>query len=209
MNFFTPFKSHWETFMSLVLRTGEAHRGPPCHIIKMKHHRLIGITIAALLGLTLFTGCQTTSTKAPVDTSRVSVQFTQPEKFTDFRDGLTGTDKGREHYEELITDFLKDIGPRLIPDGTKLEITFTDIDLAGDFLPTARLGQDIRVMKTIYYPRMKLSFSLKDAAGAVVKQGEVQLVNMEFMSDVGVNRNDELFYDINLLRNWIQGEFKK
>ena len=163
-----------------------------------------------LAGLVLVAGCQTASppTPSPAD-GRVTVTFQAPEKFTDFRDSFPGTDKGQEHYMTLIRKFIVEEVGRRLAEGQTLSVTFTDIDLAGDFLPAVSRGiDDIRIVKEIYFPRMNLNFELRDASGAVLKQGERKLIDMNFMSSLSFRKSDELFYDLEMLRNWLRTEFK-
>lgn len=172
----------------------------------MKHFA----SIACLsIALALMAGCQTGSTNQPPEDNRVTVNFDRPEDFTDFRDGLPGTDRGREDYEYLIREAARDEASRYLKDGQKLTITFTDIDLAGDYLPSLATGYDIRVVKQLYPPSMDLHFTLTDASGTVVKQGERKLRDLMFMDRVSaLDRQEALYHDKALLRDWIRAEFR-
>jgi hypothetical protein len=142
------------------------------------------------------------------DEARATVTFENPEKFTDVKDSITGTDKGRDHYLKIIRTLVEEEAARLLPAGQKLTMTFTDIDLAGDYLPSMASGHDIRVMKDVYSPRMKFTFQIADAAGAVVKEGAERLSDMNYMQTPGLNRSDELFYDKAMLRDWLRKSLK-
>lgn len=143
------------------------------------------------------------------DELRATVTFEHPEKFTDVKDSISGTDKGRDHYLKQIRQLVEEQAAALLPAGQKLAITFTDIDLAGDYLPAMPSNQDIRVMKDVYPPRMKFTYSITDEAGAVVKEGQESLSDMNYLNAVGmIGRSDPLYHDKTLLRDWLRRELK-
>lgn len=137
----------------------------------------------------------------------VTVNFHESEKFTDASSRFGGeTDK--DYLETLAKCVQKEAAKRLAP-GQRLEVTFTDIDLAGEFIPTDPRKMDIRIVKDIYMPRQTLSFRLLDADGKVVKEGERRLTDMNFMNNARlVGRNEPLFYDMALLEDWLAKELK-
>jgi hypothetical protein len=139
--------------------------------------------------------------------SNVTVTFHESEKFTDARSSFgSDTDEG---YLKIISEHLQKTAAKHLAAGQKLEITITDVDLAGDFIPGNVRNQDVRIIKEIYIPRIKLSFKLLDASGKVVKEGERKLSDLNFMMNTGIiGRNDSLFYDKELLSNWVSKEFK-
>ena len=139
--------------------------------------------------------------------SNVTVTFHESEKFTDARSSFNSeTD---EHYLKTLSAHLQKTASRLLPAGQKLEVTINDIDLAGDFIPGRLSANDVRVIKEIYIPRVKLSFKVLDADGKVVKEGDRKLSDLNFMMNPGlVDRGEPLFYDKALLTDWVNKEFK-
>lgn len=137
----------------------------------------------------------------------VTVSFHESDKFTDACSRWGGeTD---QDYLDLLSTHLQKSAPRLLAAGQKLEVTFTDIDLAGDFIPGNVRSQDIRVIKDIYIPRQKLIFRLVGADGQVVKEGERRLSDMNFMNNLRLaGRGEPLFYDKALLTDWLEKELK-
>ena len=144
---------------------------------------------------------------AEANHSAVSVKFNESDKFTDAASHFNGgTDK---YYLQSLTAHLQKVADRALAPGQKLEVTITDIDLAGDFIPGNPSTQDIRIIKDIYIPRMVLSFRLLDADGKVIKEGERRLTDLNFMSNLGIiDRDQPLFYDKALLTEWVRKEFK-
>lgn len=139
--------------------------------------------------------------------SNVTISFHESDKFTDARSSFgSSTD---QHYLDILSEHVRKVAGKRLAEGQKLEVTINDVDLAGDFRPD-RVGlQDVRIIKEIYLPRVKLAFKLLDAEGKVVKEGERKLSDLNFMNRAGIiGRNDPLFYDKNLLSDWVESEFK-
>src|ERR1700690_3510792 len=118
---------------------------------------------------------------------RVEVIFDHPEKFTDIKGDSMNSPKGRDVMLDQIRDILETTGAGIIPAGQKLTMTFTDIDLAGEYEPW-RSGpmSDVRIIKDIYSPRFVFSYKLTDAAGAVLKEDKVDLRDLTFMMRVTI-----------------------
>src|SRR4051812_33514456 len=110
---------------------------------------------------------------APAQTiARADVQFFEPEKFTDVRDSMSG-DFSRTTYLEQLRDYVLEQAKYYVPTGGMLHVTFTDIDMAGDFEPwRGPRFDDIRIVEDIYPPRISLPFRLPDAQGHGVKEGK-------------------------------------
>ena len=141
-------------------------------------------------------------TKAP---ARTEVIFDHPEKFTDVKDGDFGTDKGRDATLELIREFLVERADKALPADQKLTITFTDIDLAGDFEPwRGPQFSDVRIVKSIYAPRLSFTYKVTDAAGKTVKEGKEDLRDLAFDMRLTMDRQDPLRYEKDILKDWIR-----
>ena len=138
---------------------------------------------------------------------RVEVSFDQPEKFRDVRDSGMDTEKGREHILTEFREFIEEQCQKLVGADQKLAITFTEIDLAGDFEPwRGAQWSEIRVVKDIYPPRMDFTYRLTDANGVVIKEGKAQLRDQAFASRLTIDRNDPLRIEKDMLRDWLRSE---
>ncbi|MEY4939034.1 MAG: hypothetical protein RIQ93_769 [Verrucomicrobiota bacterium] len=85
---------------------------------------------------------------------RVDVAFFEPQKFTDVRSRAMGTFEETSYLAQL-RDYLVAQAGRYVPAGHTLAVTFTDVDMAGDFEPWRGVRWDeIRVLKEIYPPRL-------------------------------------------------------
>ena len=135
---------------------------------------------------------------------RTEVVFEQPEKFTDVKDSDFGTDKGRDAILERIREYIVERADKALPAGQKLVITFTDIDLAGEYEPwRGPQFSDVRIVKSIYPPRLKFSYKITDATGKTVKEGKEDLRDLAFEMRLTSDRQDTLRYEKDILRDWI------
>ncbi len=144
-------------------------------------------------------------TQADVFAAKAEVGFHEPERYTDIGDGSPGRSDTDNDHLIAIRGHLEYQVARMLPAGSRLIVTFTDIDLAGDFEPWR--GSDfknIRVVKDIYPPRLDLNYRLIDARGEVVREGQVKLGDMTFMSTLPKLIQDPLRYEKELLDNWIR-----
>jgi hypothetical protein len=174
----------------------------------MKFHAPALVLLAAGL---LAAGPGLSAKSADEKPSRVRVEFSDPDKFTDFRDSIFGTDKGREALVEQFRDCLNDLGRRYVPESRLLEIRFTDIDLAGEYEPWRGPNfDDVRIVKDLYSPRLRFEFRVLDAAsGAVVKAGKENIRDMAFlMNATRLPSHDTIRYEKEMLTDWMRREFK-
>jgi hypothetical protein len=144
----------------------------------------------------------TSATSTP---DNVTVTFQDPDKFTDVREN--GSNDNSTAYLDELQACLQQTATPLLAAGQKLAVTITDVDLAGE----NRLNQpdQIRVMKEIYAPRVQLRFRLLGADGKVVKEGERKLQDPDYLTQAGHPGSEEpLYYDKQLLKRWLQNEFK-
>ena len=135
----------------------------------------------------------------------VSVIYQDPDNFTDAKDSHTNF-TSTSSLEELKT-YVQRIAAPLIPTGSKLTVTFLDLDFAGLIRPDK---DNIRVMTDVTPPRAHLKFELADSAGKVIKEGERRLIDMNYQLNIQARiQSDPLVYDKQLLRDWLEKEFQK
>ncbi|MBI5382086.1 MAG: DUF3016 domain-containing protein [Opitutae bacterium] len=140
---------------------------------------------------------------------RVTVVFDHPENFTDVKQDFVGTERGRDDNLAMIRSFLEERGEELLPAGQKLTLTFTDIDLAGDYNEwRGPSWQDVRVVKDLYPPRFVFTFKLIDADGRVLKQDKVDLLDMAFMMRRTTGQQESLHYEKDILGDWLRATVK-
>lgn len=141
----------------------------------------------------------------PKISDQVTVTFHEPESFTDVLEN--GSSLTSTYYLEQLRECLQTAATPLLEAGQKLAITFTDVDLAGE----TRFNQphQIRIMKDIYAPRVVLNFRLLGSDGKIMKEGERKLSDLNYMMQLRRPGSEQpLFYDKQLLTQWLQDEFK-
>jgi len=165
-------------------------------------HPLLFLAVLLAVG-----GCQSTSSVAPhAAVSDITVNFSNPEKFTDVRESFGG--ETSQHYLDQLSEHLKQEAALRLKAGEKLTVTFTDIDLAGDFRPDNPKLENVRLIKSIYAPHMTLEFKWQDAGGTVIREGTRQLSDSAFDQDISIiGRDQPLFFDKQLLDHWLDREF--
>jgi hypothetical protein len=162
--------------------------------------------LLAVLGLASCGALRAADTKpAP----RIDIVYVNPEKFTDVRDSLYGTDKGRDQYLQVLKENIESQADKFIPAGQHLALRITDVKMAGDFEPwRGPKFMDVRIIKDIYPPRINLEFNLTDAGGKTLKKGERQITDINFMATINnYFPDDTLRYEKQLLDDWFRNEF--
>jgi hypothetical protein len=140
--------------------------------------------------------------------ARADVIYLEREKFTDVQDRYLGDDAGRDEILDQLKEHITYDAAQRLPAGTVLQVTVTDIDLAGDFEPWhGPQFYDVRIVKDIYPPKIALAFKLTDAAGNVLKQGTRVLRDLTFQMSLSVDRDDPLHYEKQLIDDWFRAEF--
>ena len=143
----------------------------------------------------------------------VEITWENPKEFRDVKPTLQSRTKFREQsfskLEEFITELAEDL-----PDGQKLTMTVTNLDLAGEVWPSSFVGMgnaggEVRVVKQIDIPRMTFSYSLIDTKGKVLHSAdEVNLKDMSFMDHSTIRfKNDSLKYEKKMIEDWFNDEF--
>ncbi|MBI3285405.1 MAG: DUF3016 domain-containing protein [Burkholderiales bacterium] len=136
--------------------------------------------------------------------AEVKVSWHEPEKFTDIRpNGYETRDAFQQRVFKEFDQMFAAQAQRLA-DGYLLEVTVTDLDLAGEVRPLfARTLNDIRVVKELYWPRMSFRYTLKDPQGKQLAAGKEDLKDMNFMMRAGVTPGYTSFgYEEHMLRDW-------
>jgi hypothetical protein len=146
---------------------------------------------------------------AVVPAARTEIIYDHPEKFTDVRDASLPSDSGRDSILADLRSHLVSRMSRLVPDGYKLTLTFTDIKLAGDFEPWRGPQWDqIRIVKPIYPPFFKFAYSVTDPSGKVVMSGKENINDLDFQDRIVLDSSDPLRYEKQILDDWAQGALR-
>jgi hypothetical protein len=150
------------------------------------------LTISLLITISAF--CASGANVAPV-----TVQFTNPAKFTDFQ--IRGHDA---NYTAGV--FASDVTAELTPvmkqkylNGS-LVLRFTNIDLAGRYAEGTRVTYEARPVRMIF------DFSLSDSNGRSLAKGSSRLVDSSNTSSHfrDPRRSQVFYYERRLLNRWLR-----
>lgn len=134
----------------------------------------------------------------------VTVNFVNPDKFTDIRDNTGFSNKAvlKDIEAYLVTQF----GKRM--PGRDVVISVSDVNLAGEVEPVGRIGQQLRVMRAITSPSMDLSYEVREG-DKVIQQGTATLRSLDYQSDQisPIASSDPLRYEKRMLQRWMDKEF--
>ncbi len=172
--------------------------------------RRIAMLIAAIC---LLSACATAPRELPPPGALpgdgpVSVRWENPADFTEVRRRPIGTPRDDFSWLPTIAKHLRASAAGRIGDGQRLDVTLTDIDLAGDYEPWRNLSQDVRIVRDIYPPRMRLRFTLRDAQGKVLREGERRISDLGFLQGSGLLDTDPLRYEKRMIDDWTRREFQ-
>jgi hypothetical protein len=146
---------------------------------------------------------------ALASTPPVTVVFRQPDRFTDVKGTCFGPDHRSQSILDELAEFIRVNGRPLVPAGRALEITVTDVDLAGEYELSPRGTQrcESRIYREVYAPRVDLEFRLLDADGRVLGAETRRLRDPNYPSRVVRPETDPLRHEKRLLLEWLQTEF--
>jgi Protein of unknown function (DUF3016) len=158
---------------------------------------------SAILGLTAALALRAADTSNA--SSRVAVLFDHPENFTDVKDGEPPTDRGQEAILARIRNYLVMKVSDTVPESDKVTITFTDIDLAGDYEPwRGPQWSNVRIIKEIYPPAFKFTYQVTDTVGKVIKAGTENIRDggFQYRGTIATD-SDSLRYEKAVLNDWV------
>ena len=134
-----------------------------------------------------------------------AVIWQNPEKYTDIV-----SDDGEQQafqaklFAELEKEFSKQAGS--LPEGSKLAVTVTDFDMAGQ-MRDANNKDQMRVVIGNYFPQMTLDYTLTDASGAVLsqQQGVVYKDQGFYSADASLRASrssSDFYFETTMVRGW-------
>ncbi|MBV6412732.1 MAG: DUF3016 domain-containing protein [Xanthomonadales bacterium] len=140
----------------------------------------------------------------------VTVEFVDAEKFTDVKERWLASSPEKNGHLAALRRHVETKAARYLAPGQSLRIEFTDIDLAGDLRPQLDPSlTDVRVVSSVYPPRMRLRYTLRDAGGQVLDSGEARLSDIGFDTHSIGQASDPLRYEKRMLNQWLREQFDR
>lgn len=163
--------------------------------------------ISLLLGFSVIT----TASAATVE-----VDWHEPSSYRDIRPAEEPQERFQNRVFEHLSAYFETLAARL-PESQKLQITVTDLDLAGEVYPE-NINNSlhmVRVVRSSDFPSITLSYTLTDANGTVLQEGEERLRGRDLpgqgrTSMRGRNTQQEaLPYERAMLDRWFRFRFEQ
>jgi len=167
-------------------------------------HPKKGITMKlAMIGL-LAAGLASTATAA------IELTLDNPRGFRDFEIRTRTAEAVASVFQAEFERAAEHRLNAMVPEGHTLELTVTDIDMAGEIQPSRNMNHpDIRYVESNYPPRMTFNYRLVDAEGNEVSSGQEHLRDLTF--DLGapkIGRDNTFRYEIALIEDWMQDNIR-
>lgn len=123
-------------------------------------------------------------------------------------------DAGTSRHDEAqnlqrLTRHLQQLGQQRLPADQTLQVQLVEVDLAGDTWPTHTSVHELRIARGgADFPRLTLRYALKGADGQVLRSGEDQLADMNYLRRPELSRStDPLRYEKRMLDDWFRARF--
>lgn len=134
----------------------------------------------------------------------VNILWQNPSDFSDIEASVGVQSKFEQYLFTELTEELGKLANKHLANDQQLDLTVTNVDLAGDVQPTFGAStDDIRVVSDLYPPKMRFDYVLTQN-GKVIKSGSEKLNNMGFLSDIQPITNDPFPYERDLLLDWFK-----
>ncbi|SEM08207.1 Protein of unknown function [Pseudoxanthomonas sp. GM95] len=140
----------------------------------------------------------------------VSVSWTDPAQFSDIRNSTNRWEAQRGNWVYDLAAYMRKEATKDLQPGQTLDVRFTDMDRAGEYEPWHGPSADhIRIMKDIYPPRMTFDYTLRDADGRVVDEGQRKLTDMSYLMGARPMDSDPLRFEKRMIDDWTHRELNK
>ena len=162
----------------------------------MKHTRLV--VIAAAIGFSSLAFSSPTLSPA---TNKVEINWTNADKYRDLRSTTETKQVIQRRFFKEMGEYLNQLSKQL-PDGYKLVLKVTQVDLAGRIRFVN--GQQVRIVKDIYYPNMTFSYKLTAPNGQLISAEEAQVKGKSFLlgSQHLPHKLKPFAYEKKMMENW-------
>lgn len=173
--------------------------------------------LTPLLTAAIITGCTATSELAQdtrIDVSeRVVITWSDPANYTDVREANGNSQAFRDALFKELHGYMDEIAQNL-PPGQTLNMTVSDVDLAGRIVNGNTVGlsssKQIRYVQHTTFPKMAFSYELLNQADEVLLSGSKVIKNMALRR--GINSKTvttTLEHEKDMLQQWFNSDIDK
>lgn len=153
--------------------------------------RFLGLTIVAVLA--------NGAAHAAAD-----VTFKDADGYIDATFERPRSERNQREVQDAVRKMFSELADKILAPGQTLTVEVSDIDLAGRIEPMFAMADDIRIMDSITWPRLKFRYAVREG-GAVVTAGEADIHDFDYLN--GFNRSfdsDRLRYERQMLSDWFR-----
>lgn len=132
------------------------------------------------------------------------IHWVNPDKFSDVSFSNFPRERDRKVILADLERYFQDRLDYKFKDGVSMEVSVTNVDLAGEYEPwrAPQLNQ-VRIVKTIYPARLDLDYKLTNANGEVIAEGSERL-RENYQTLPHFLRNDNHPYVKDLFNRWVK-----
>jgi len=146
--------------------------------------------------------------EAPVNTVTedgvVKIVWQSPKDFRDIKSSGEIQSRYEKRLFETLTENINKEAAKILKPNQKLEMTITDVDLAGDMRPTfGATANDLRIIKDIYPPRITFSYQVLENDKVIIA-GDEKLTDMGFMGGIQSLSDKPFMYETKMLTDWLK-----
>ena len=146
--------------------------------------------------------------EAPVDPVTedgvVKIVWQSPKDYRDIKSSGELQSRYEKRLFETLTENINKEAAKILKQNQKLEMTITDVDLAGDMRPTfGSTANDLRIIKDIYPPRMTFSYQVMENDKVIIA-GDEKLSDMGFMGGIQSLNDKPFMYETKMLTEWLK-----
>ena len=145
------------------------------------------------------------------DEGPVAVQWADPSEFTDLKFSGNRWRASQGNWVYQLAEHLRESAAKRLPEGDRLEVTITDIGRAGRYEPWHGVTmQDVRILRDIYPPSMKLQFRHYGADGRLLAEGSREMRDTGYlMGPTNLGSHDNLYYEKRMIDQWLRDELRQ
>lgn len=137
----------------------------------------------------------------------VSVSWTDPAGFSDLRFSGNRWAAARGDWVSQLAGHIQERAATRLPEGTRMDVTITDIQRAGRYEPWLGMQYDqVRIMRDTYPPRMRLDVRITGPDGQVLAEGERKLQDTGYLQRSSLMDTDNLRYEKRMIEDWLRRE---
>ena len=141
------------------------------------------------------------------DEGPVSVRWSDPAQFTELRYSLNRHEAERGDWVRQLAIYLQSRSAQRLPAGERMDVEILDIQRAGEYEYLFGGATDIRVLRDIYPPRMRLHVRRTGADGHVIEDGERRLSDLAYLAGPQpLSGSDPLRYEKRMIDQWVRRE---